>query len=961
MIPCDQTYDVTYICERSEPQIAHPRTRHQNNKCDAGWFNLQNSEDCLLIVWPDTALSFHDATGICSAQNASLYSVKIVFDRRESRRSRKLKDTLLTRLQQGDITDRIKEMIFQMGSNILHTILSGKRLAKGSQKERLPQMIYFILPLSLERNHLSFFVSFNNSCSILEQSHSETGVKCRPCYEPINTTAVICEKPSKPYYNKCDTNHFECQDRTCVLFIYRCDSVVDCFDGSDENQCLLNTTVSLPDQIVSLPCSMGEACVHKIPVHSICDGIYMPNINQIYKLEKTVCLFSQIKHINLSLLVGRVQIDQLTHKTYVKNKVKIFKKEIDYTCSKNNTYFVNHFDANPSKYKIPYDYHLHRKDNCKNITALCKIGVSLHERYCKSTEVEAICRYVTCPGMFKCHRYYCIHMSSVCDGQSDCKHGEDEQLCAELTCPGSLKCRAENRCVSKIQICDGHKDCQYSMDDEVGCYDCPEQCHCRGYVISCNLHDPIDRATFHILTYVKGIMLKYSQPNLYIDYLSIPGLVYVNTSHSLIQNITTLQLNFSDTCTLLVVDFSHNKLLRIHFLKYSIFTKIVYLDVSFNLLYALEFAKTVFPKYLSVFIVLGNNLKYVTMRSGRQTGSLSFIDMRHIHYHPQLLIFISETLHDGLQIKVSDYHICCILPDNIECLSPNKNIYSCFGLINSVPEKYLAYSLSLTAFALSVIIILINKMINIVSKKEFMKNRNHSIIVVNQSLSTILCSVYLVGIAISDILKVNVLMFRKGNLCILFNALLYTSLQCTVIFKVLLIIIMSLKMTFPFSHQCRWLKWTWLVLACTWVFLILSYIVMVFAFQITMFDSICSVAWCGQRSTFNLLSIISLVDFGLILIIIFSMAMAYSSLSVISKTATSQSHKPYSVSGVMFKIASPIFPEIVFILFLLSVIINKLSNSFSENYCTQVFILALPLKIILSCLINLAKKIAIFY
>ena len=160
----------------------------------------------------------------------------------------------------------------------------------------------------------------------------------------------------------------------------------------------------------------------------------------------------------------------------------------------------------PSKYKIPLGYHSYRKNKCKDITLLCKIGV--HERYCKSTEVEAICRSVTCPGMFKCHRYYCIHMSSVCDGQSDCKQGEDEQRCAELTCPGSLKCRAENRCVSKHQICDGNKDCQYSTDDEVDCYDCPKQCRCRGYIVSCNIHDHINRTTFHRLTYMKGKILK---------------------------------------------------------------------------------------------------------------------------------------------------------------------------------------------------------------------------------------------------------------------------------------------------------------------------------------------------------------------------------------------------------------------------------------------------------------------
>ena len=81
----------------------------------------------------------------------------------------------------------------------------------------------------------------------------------------------------------------------------------------------------------------------------------------------------------------------------------------------------------------------------------------------------------------------------------------------------------------------------------------------------------------------------------------------------------------------------------------------------------------------------------------------------------------------------------------------------------------------------------------------------------------------------------------------------------------------------------------------------------------TMFDNLCSVAWCGQLTFFKLLSVIFLFYFELMLIMNFSTMMAYISLSVMHKTTTSQSHKQYSVGGVTFKIAYPIFPEIVLI------------------------------------------------
>ena len=124
------------------------------------------------------------------------------------------------------------------------------------------------------------------------------GVKCQSCSERNNVNAVICEILTTHYIAQCEDKHFTCNDGSCILLLYVCDYIADCFNDSDEDKCdgVVNNRVSC----VALPCDFGILCnTHKrsfIPIHSICDGIYS---NTTIPQEKEACWQGKIQHIHL--------------------------------------------------------------------------------------------------------------------------------------------------------------------------------------------------------------------------------------------------------------------------------------------------------------------------------------------------------------------------------------------------------------------------------------------------------------------------------------------------------------------------------------------------------------------------------------------------------------------------------------------------------------------------------------
>ena len=104
-------------------------------------------------------------------------------------------------------------------------------------------------------------------------------VYCRSCSEPIIVTNVICEKNSIPYVVKCRQQHFTCNEGTCIVDMYRCDSIADCFDTSDEENCLPYVS-NVTNQFINIhPLLLGTRTLETtevitIPLHALCNGIH---------------------------------------------------------------------------------------------------------------------------------------------------------------------------------------------------------------------------------------------------------------------------------------------------------------------------------------------------------------------------------------------------------------------------------------------------------------------------------------------------------------------------------------------------------------------------------------------------------------------------------------------------------------------------------------------------------------
>ena len=944
-IPCDAHFETSHVCDigKLRPPISANSSILNRHACEDEWFTMRGTGKCFSFTWTKGEISYNDAHDMCISQHARVLNVDV----------RPVEST--------DFDPEIMQVIYDYNKNSLKTnyiALFGQPLTRKSSYYRLLEMIYRLTNTVSD----SFFTNLNNKCSLVHKFYISTkrwGVKCQPCADAINVSAIICEKISRPYIMQCQDEYFTCDDGTCILLIYKCDLISDCFDGSDEDFCNGTTNSSWFNSSFALTCHNGVLCDGPdqmiVPLHIICDGIY--SNTTLFVQEKIACSQFKLKHINL-LELSKGEVGHIAEKRSPCRPPPAFdSKSIKYKTSIDRYYFKckQKGATDVSNYHskgVISDSVVCTTEHDTSLMEKCKIGINAtNGAIVTANDVYSSCHWFTCPGMFKCSESYCISISAVCDGQYDCTLGGDEFVCPLLSCPGFLKCRGENRCVGNDEICDNNINCLYSMDDEMGCNKCPDSCHCDGYSLSCEVNNSLDVLSSKI-NHFKGFVMKGVQNFFNMTLMHLVGLVHLNVSFCDIKKVH-IQVNDLILNSFIVIsDFSNNKLANINFLKIRIFKHVVVLDLSFNLITVI---KNVLLNKIVFLALKKNPLKEIVIHAF-QHNDKSFIDMQYVYYQTNMNIKFPSTVSQQLEVKVSESLICCVMSKHIKCTSYVKAT-NCFGIFNIKTEQILAYCIT-TFSVLAALVLLTKHIISVwlLRKQLTIKKQYFTILLLNQSGAVVVSSIYALGILVADVTGVNISVWTTSHICLFLNSLLYISLVSNMIYKTTLLIFVSLQITYPFKHQCLWLRWTAVFSAIAWLLVCSTYsinmIERILYRDTYRSDYLCSVAGCGLRGNIHiLLYIICLSDCFLISISIYMLIRTYIALAKSKKASDLSANNRRNIK-ITFKVSCPVTLEIPFRICLVLVLVIQLANASNKEWCDYIFMYILPINTIYTSLFS---------
>ena len=939
-IPCDVQYVASYICERPRDlkQLSKPVT--YNYTCDDEWFMVNGTNNCFTVLWTSSKMSYHDAQDICTVHNSSVLTVGVMEYTNQS--------------HYVDHDDRILRLAKLYGKNkhpfeITHFF--GKPLSGQLSHHHLLNMVNYAQFYLYQSLHTLFFVNANNRCSVVERSEHNIGsgpeaegwgVKCKDCDELAPVSGVICEKPRRLFNTDCLSSFFKCFDGTCILLLYKCDIELDCFDGSDEDNCSGGITYRI-HEFVTLPFVLDSEFERKnlnvIPIYSICDGMYS---NKTLRQEQAACYQYQLKRMNVLTF----------NKGYVLDRTKDQSIKSDALFTNISNVCVNSFLMNASRPSSEHAVNFIKPKQCISFNKHCKLNV--HQRQCPVWVSDEDCTHFSCPGMFKCDRYRCIYMSAVCDGQYNCKEGDDEMVCPLSSCSGFLKCRGENRCVSKDEICDGYVNCLYSMDDEIGCQQCPSNCECSGYIVSCMVDNSLGGVWTSGINYTKGIILKGSQVQIFVRHLNYKGLVYVNVSFCHIDKISYSHSDSDHQSFIIIADFSTNNINEIAFLQSKLFMNIMYLELSYNRLYFIQCGKYLQLKYLAVLGLKGNPLKEIIM-SITEKNLLVMIDIQNIHDYFQLKIKLILSAYKQIFVKVSDTLLCCIIHKDVQCIANEERVF-CFGLIHNNINKISFYTISIIV-SMGIVILLRKHILHWRSSKRHLnrKKKYYLLLSTNHLFAVTMNVFYILGLVIADVVSVNLFIWRTTYTCMLLNIILYISLECMICFNTGLVIILASQIIYPYRHQLIWLKWVSLFSTIAWLFFLTMYFVNFREPSLSKppytYDYLCSIGMIEINEALHiLLTLVCFIDNALMVVCIFPLYKAYSELEKSKRMLAmlAGNHKS-SVSSfkITIKLSCRMLTEIPFRMALLYLLItSQVSRTVFNLFCKYVFILNLPVNMI---------------
>ncbi len=397
---------------------------------------------------------------------------------------------------------------------------------------------------------------------------------------------------------------------------------------------------------------------------------------------------------------------------------------------------------------------------CFNVSNICMYMFNMynHLHPCRNGGHLENCYDFQCVRSFKCTTSYCIPWTYVCDGKVDCPTADDENvfnMCQKVKrkCTGKYKCSRTSQCILLVSLCDGLPDCPIK-DDEFLCQlkhlSCPTDCNCLALAIKCTKHKGLLKAYPFLSIFLSRspTVHKYStkfQETLFlwiqdsnvtqIVEITLPEtLLFLDMADNIIDSIPGE--SFHQNPKLRSLGLENNNITKISEGPFVHLTDLRRINLSSNPI--MEFLTSDLPSTMSLLSVLDTIFEYIDT----STFKLAM---------PQV-------------VQVSDYHICCFVPQNTHCTAHIPWFRSCGDLLEDMTSKVGSYLLSTLLLVANILSICVH----IWNKKTF--NKAYLAAVLSGNIHNLSLAVYFITLWANDLMLKGMYVeydyqWRRGSTC----------------------------------------------------------------------------------------------------------------------------------------------------------------------------------------------------